>query len=494
MGLIDQIRRCRNRGVPLVSVSTTDDHATANAIAEQLEQDSAILVWNAAAGWTARNDPGAAALARMADGADPYDPPPVACLRAASKAPDRVALIVIGAHHWQGQQLPEAWVKAIRDPFEATGRTLILVGPSFASWGPDVGPHVEPLDDDPPTDSDRETAIRSLVSDAGVPDPGDTTIRLAVAGTRGLPRFGVRQAAALAIGPAGLDLERLRARWKKQINSTPGLSVDDTRRSLDDLGGLASIKAFATRLAGGRQKFGAVVLIDEGGKQLAGGAGDTSGVSQSIEAALCTELQDTKADGMIAYGASGSGKSASGVAIGAALAVPVIRLDLGSVKGSLVGQSEGQIRRALSTIRALAGRAFWVLTSNEMVTIKPEIRRRFRAGIWFYDVPFAEERETIRHLYATRYGVTDDPAQWPDLEGWTGAEIETCAERSADWSCSPREAAGWIVPVSQSSAEVLAAMRATAAGRYLSASYPGPYRGPQQQTTAAAGRRFGAGV
>ncbi len=495
---IEKIGRCRARGVPLVSVDTVDGHATADAIVNLLgETQDPILVWSLAAGWSPRNDAGAAALAQMADGADPYDPPPVSCLRAASKAPQGSALIAIGAHHWQGNTAAESWVLAVRDPFEGTGRTLVMLGPSFTSWGADVAPHVEPLDDGPPADAERETTIRALAADAGAP-VDDRTLGLAVAGTRGLPRFGVRQAAALALEPTGLDLEQLRARWRKQIESTTGLSVDDTVRRIDDLGGLQGIKGLAAKLAASDNPPRAIVLLDEGGKMLAGGGaasggqGDTSGVSQSIEAALLTEMESTRADGLIAFGIPGSGKSASAQALAAVFGVPIIRFDLGAVKGSLVGQSESNMRRALSTIRALAGRAFWVLTCNEMVTIKTEIRRRFRAGIYFYDLPNSEERETIRRLYCARYKVTDDPAQWPDLEGWTGAEIETCAERAADWHCSPRDAAAYVVPVSQSSAGTIAAMRAAAAGAYLSASYPGPYRGPQQSTTApTTGRRFG---
>lgn len=499
MTCLDQLKRCRNRGVPLVSISTIDDHATADTIVDALAGDDPILVWNLAAGWTPRNDSAGPALARMADGADPYDPPAAAALRAASKAPQGSALVAIGAHHWQGDRVAEAWIKAIRDPFEASGRTLIVLGPSFTAWGPDVGPHVEPLDDEPPSDAARETAIRAVLHDAETPDPDDTTIRLAVAGTRGLPAFGVRQACALAVDRSGLDLQRLRARWRKAINSTPGLSVDDTVRKIDELGGLQGIKGLAARLAGSDNPPRAVVLMDEGGKMLAGGGaatggvGDTSGVSQGIEAALLTEMQDTRADGMIAFGVPGAGKSASAQALAAVLGVPIVRFDLGAVKGSLVGQSEANIRRALSTIRALAGRAFWILTCNELTTIKAEIRRRFRAGVWFYDLPSAEERETIRQLYAKRFELPADPSQWPDLEGWTGAEIETCAERAADWQCSPRESGAYVVPVSQMAADTVAAMRAAAAGRFLSASYPGVYRGPQQpaQTAAPAGRRFG---
>ena len=499
MGMLEQLKRCRARGVPLVSVSTIDDHATADTIVDALAGDDPILVWSLAAGWTPRNEAAGPALARMMDGADPYDPPAAAALRAAGKAPPGSALVALGAHHWQGDRVAEAWIRDLRNPFEATGRTLILTGPAFAAWGPDVGPHVEPLDDDPPDDAARETAIRAVLHDAETPEPDDTTIRLAVAGTRGLPAFGVRQATALAVDRSGLDLQRLRARWRKAINSTPGLSVDDTVRRIEELGGLSGIKGLAARLAAGRNPPRVVVLMDEGGKMLAGGgaatggAGDMSGVSQSIEAALLTEMSDTRADGMIAFGVPGAGKSASAQAMAAALGVPVVRLDLGAIKGGIVGLSEGNIRRALGMIRAMAGRAFWILTANELVTIKAEIRRRFRAGIWFYDLPSSEERESIRRFYCDRYKVANDPAQWPDLEGWTGAEIETCAERAADWQCSPRESGAYVVPVAQMAADTVAAMRTAAAGRFLSASYPGVYRGPQQpaQTAAPAGRRFG---
>jgi hypothetical protein len=495
---IEQLKRCRNRGVPLVSITTIDDHATADTIVDALAGDDPILTWSLAAGWAPRNEAAGPALARMTEGSDPYDPPAAAALRAASKAPPGSALVALGAHHWQADKVAEAWIRDLRNPFEATGRTLILTGPSFAAWGPDVGPHVEPLDDEPPDDAARETAIRAVLKDAETPEPDDATIRLAVAGTRGLPAFSVRQACALAVDRSGLDLQRLRARWRKAIDSTPGLSVDDTVRKIDELGGLQGIKGLAARLAGSDNPPRAVVLLDEGGKMLAGGGGaggpgDTSGVSQSIEAALLTEMETTRADGLIAFGVPGSGKSASAQALAAVFGVPIVRLDLGAIKGSLVGQSESNIRRALGTIRALAGRAFWVMTCNEMITIKTELRRRFRAGIYFYDLPSSEERETIRHLYATRYGVPDDPAQWPDLEGWTGAEIQTCAERAHEWHCSPREAGAYVVPISQSSADTIAAMRTAAAGRFHAASYPGTYRGHQQptQTAAPAVRRFG---
>jgi hypothetical protein len=498
--MLDKLKRCRSRAVPLVAVTTADEMSTADTIGDALkgavpDDSRACAVWSLAVGWRPVNDAASAALVHMTEGADPYDPPSVAALRASSRAPRDACLVFIGGHRFCGQAACEEWLKALRDPCKSNGRTIVMLGPSF-NFGPDLAPHVEQLADDLPDDVAREAILRRNLADAEAPEPAADVLRLAVAGTRGLPAFGVDQAAALAMERTGIDLPTLRDRWRTQINATQGLTVDDTVRRLDDLGGLESIKGFAARLAGSLRPPSAVVLMDEGGKMLAGGGaaggpGDTSGVSQGIEAALLTEMQDTGADGMIAFGVPGAGKSASAQAIASTLGVPVIRLDLGALKGSLVGESERNTRAALRTIRALAGRAFWILTCNELGTIKTEIRRRFRSGVWFYDLPSAEERETIRRIYAARYEVPS-AAEWPELEGWTGAEIETAAEKARDWRCSPREASAFIVPVSQSSADTIAAMRAAAAGRYLSASYAGPYRGPQTTTTtAAAGRRYG---
>jgi len=496
--MIDKFKRCRACGVPIVAIATADEYATAAAVASAAN-GSPCVAWDAARGARPANDAGAGAM--PVDAPDPFGGPPdpgAYLAGPAGQLPDGTILIMLGAGRFVGGPRPAAAILALRDSYKSTGRTIVLLGPSV-SLPPELSPHVEALTVDLPTDAERSAILMQLHADAGAPEPSADILARAVAGTRGLPGFAVEQAGALAMRPNGLDLPTLRARWKHAIDSTAGLTVDDTPSTLDDLAGLENVKTFARSLARSKRPPTAIVLLDEFGKSMAGGggaggAGDNTGVAQDQEATILTEMQDTRADGLIAFGVPGSGKSAFARALAAALGAVLIRMDLGAMKSSHLGDSEHAIRGAMGTIRSLAGgRAFYVATANELSTIKAEIRRRFRSGVWFFDTPTADERAAIVALYSAKHHVSAELADWPDLTGWTGAEIETCAERADAWGIGPKEASAYVVPVARMAAETVDTMRRAAAGRYLSASYPGPYRyaGPESTSSSApTGRRF----
>jgi AAA+ superfamily predicted ATPase len=81
---------------------------------------------------------------------------------------------------------------------------------------------------------------------------------------------------------------------------------------------------------------------------------------------------------------------------GRTFGAPTFALDLGATKGSLVGQSEERIRGAMKVIRAVSGDgAFFVATCNKLDALPPELRRRFRYGLWFFDLPTVDERAPI---------------------------------------------------------------------------------------------------
>lgn len=64
--------------------------------------------------------------------------------------------------------------------------------------------------------------------------------------------------------------------------------------------------------------------------------------------------------GVLVAGIPGCGKSALAKAIPAAWGLPLLRLDLGSLKGSLMGQSEGNLRAALKLAAAVAPCVLWI--------------------------------------------------------------------------------------------------------------------------------------
>jgi SpoVK/Ycf46/Vps4 family AAA+-type ATPase len=243
------------------------------------------------------------------------------------------------------------------------------------------------------------------------------------------------------------------------------------------------------RILAGNDPPRGVVFIDEIEKMLAGSTGavaDSSGVSQGILQALLTHMQDCGATGSIFIGPPGAGKSMIAKCVGNEGGIPTIALDAGAMKGSLVGQTEQAIREALRVITSVTGgQALWVATCNSIGTLPPELRRRFSFGTFFFDLPDAEEREAIWVHYRLRFDNSCHDAE-PPCEGWTGAEIRTCCMLAYRLKITLTEAANYIVPVCKSARQQIEELRRQAEGRFISASYPGPYRTPEVDTTRRA--------
>jgi len=126
----------------------------------------------------------------------------------------------------------------------------------------------------------------------------------------------------------------------------------------------------------------------------------------------------------------------------------------------------------------------FIATSNSIASLPPELRRRFTLGTFFFDLPTAEERETIWRIYLKKYDVSGD---LPDDEGWTGAEIKECCRKAHRLGVTLAEASRFIVPVSRSAGEQIKALRQMASGKFISASTPGLYR--YEEEIAAQRRR-----
>jgi hypothetical protein len=119
------------------------------------------------------------------------------------------------------------------------------------------------------------------------------------------------------------------------------------------------------------------------------------------------------------------------------------------------------------------GRMLFIATCNSIASLPPELRRRFTLGTFFFDLPTAEERETIWGIYLKKYGVS---GELPNDEGWTGAEIKECCRKAHRLGITLAQAARYIVPVSRSAAEPIKALRQMASGKFISASTPGVYQ------------------
>jgi SpoVK/Ycf46/Vps4 family AAA+-type ATPase len=252
--------------------------------------------------------------------------------------------------------------------------------------------------------------------------------------------------------------------------------------TLSDIGGLGAIKEFLTRICNGNDAPATILFMDEIEKAYAGTGTDTSGVKTELTGRMLSWTQDKEIDGMIWIGVPGGGKSQLVKNTGNEFNKQVISFDLAGMQGSLVGQSGANLRSAQATVDAISGgKILMIATCNSINSLPPELRRRFNLGIFFFDVPSAEERKGIWTIYREKYHI-DSKDVTPDDHGWTGAEIKECCKKAYRLKISLTDAAKYIVPVTQSSAELIDNLRRSSNGKYLSATIPGVYKYTEQET------------
>ncbi len=248
-------------------------------------------------------------------------------------------------------------------------------------------------------------------------------------------------------------------------------------------------------------------------------------------AMLRRDRSNVNARGVMLLSPPGCGKSAFCKCLGNEMGRPVLTLDIGSLMGSLVGQSEERTRQALAIVDAMApcvlmidevekafagssgggandsgvssrmfatfltwlndhsSDVFVVCTANDVQRLPPEFSRAERFdGVFFVDLPGRSEKDAIWSMYAEQYGLEDDGPR-PDDEQWTGAEIKSCCRLAALLDLPLRQAAENIVPIAVTSAESVQRLRQWADGRCLSSDRPGIYRSVSASSGATARKR-----
>jgi ATP-dependent 26S proteasome regulatory subunit len=175
--------------------------------------------------------------------------------------------------------------------------------------------------------------------------------------------------------------------------------------------------------------------------------------------------------GILLLGVQGCGKSLTAKAVAAHWNLPLLKLDVGRIFGSLVGQSEENIRKAIKVAESVAPCILWadelekgfagvgggavsdsgttarvfatfltwmsektspvflIATANDVSALPPEMLRKGRFDeIFFVDLPDREERVEIFRIHLKKR--RRDPAKFKlgaladATDGYSGAEIE----------------------------------------------------------------------
>lgn len=479
--LIKTIKAGRRVSVPVFAVDTPDQAAVQRMLCSEINGDTPKVAWDLVRGLYPRNEAGQAALAKISSEAlARTEGDPVEALKAALELPPKSMLFFHSANRFLEDGAVAQAVLNLRDEYKADRRSLILLGPSIRLPAELIGSVVE-VDDPLPTDDRLAEIVRAQVE--AVPEeqlefePTDDLIHQAAQMLKGTMAFGAEQSAAMSLRKSGFDLGMLNTTAKKLIEQTKGLSFETGTETFDDVGGLDFAKQFGKRLADGPERPTVIVRVEELEKAMSGATGgDLSGTSSDALQVLLSAMEDNEWSGLLAYGSAGAGKSLYAKSLANTIGAKGLRFDPNATKGNLVGESEANIRAAMKTLLTIGGaRVFFVASVNRLESLPPELQRRFRCGVWFFDLPSEQERSKIWEINRAKYNI-DPKYKAPDEADLTGADIRNICETAHRLSCTLKEAMAYVVPLKTQSPGTIKDARDRAEARFIDANRGGVYK------------------
>lgn len=268
---------------------------------------------------------------------------------------------------------------------------------------------------------------------------------------KGMTAFEIDRMLDMAMSSNGSlsaeDTEMILRQKKQMVRKSGLLELIDTPESLDDIGGLDYLKKYL---------------------------GQKANVIQHLSDAIKFGVAIPK--GIFIVGMPGCGKSLCAKASASLFNVPLLKLDMGSMMGKYVGESEKNLRKAIRIAEAAAPCVLWIdeiekafsgvggensevltrmfgyflswlqdkkssvyvmATANNADRLPPELKRKGRFDeIFCVNLPNADERKAIFEVHLKGKGGKDiDYSKLVNVtNGFNGADIESVVNESVE-SC-----------------------------------------------------------
>jgi len=396
---------------------------------------------------------------------------PVSALGFLKSQPTKSILFLLNFHRFIKATEIIQEISNLIEPYKASGKCLVVVSP-LSEIPTELEKLFSLLRFELPDRETLLTVLRYMSESSGKPMPNDAGVERIIESGKGLTSWEFENALALSIiVKKGFDYEIILEQKKQLVKKNSSLVLEDSDETLENLGGMETLKAFCLKVANSPLSKGVLLL-----------------------------------------GVPGTGKSHFSKGLGKTLGIPTAAMDFGRMFGSLVGESEERIRGALAVVdsfspcvlrideieKGLSGiqssgqtdggtgsrvfstflnwlndhrsRVFVVATCNDIQKMPPEFLRAERwDAIFFVDLPTEKERDTIFNLYRKAYEVKGTT---PDMAGWSGAEIKSLCRIAAMMGTKIEDARQYIMPLSQSMAEKIEELRDWARTRTIPASTP----------------------
>ena len=412
---------------------------------------------------------------------------PLAAIRSlnAMASPDSSALLVmVNVHRFmQSAEIVQALAQQLSTG--KTNRTFVVALSPLVSVPVELEKLFVVLQHDLPAREQLHQIARGIATEDGdIPEGSELDMLLDAAA--GLTRYEAESAFSLSLVRHGRIVPD--AVWDLKCQTLKKSGLMQLYRGTEDfgsLGGVASLKAFTKRAL--------------------------------LQPSRSNPLKRPR--GVLLLSPPGCGKSQFCKCLGRETGRPVLILDVGTLMGSLVGQTEERTRQALQIADAMApcvimidevekafagvgnsgqtdsgvssrmfgsflswlndheSDVFVVCTANDVAKLPPEFARaeRFDA-IFFLDFPGREQKQAIWNLYLDLFEIDREQKLPPD-DNWSGAEVRACCRLAALLDVPLVQAAQNVVPVAVTAAESVDRLRAWASGRCLDADRGGIYQG-----------------
>lgn len=500
----DQLIAYMRAGYPCLFLVTNEEQRASAEIAaacafeskeQKIKSRPDVFHWSCTAGIVSVGED-----ARIFDGT--AEPEEMLKLFQSEQFSPRSVLVAHDFHLFLGDNAYPQLVRRLRETLaiaKSCGKCIIITG-AVHKLPPELQKEVTVLEFKLPDAEQLRDVLRALLTTAKKPLPEADAEKDILRAAGGLTTTEAENAFSLSLVKHGEVVPREVAKEKAATVKKNGLlKIFETDTDLSAIGGLDMLKEWLRRRR-----------------------------NVSTDAARAYGLAFPK--GVFLFGPPGTGKSLSAKATAATLGgLPLLQCDIGAIFGSLVGQSEANIRTMIQTAEAVAPCVLWideldkalqgmgssgstdggtgarvlgsilqwmtekksevfvVATANHPERLPAEILRKGRWDeLFFVDLPNKEERRAIWEIQIRK---NDRLPENFDLgllitasDGFTGAEIEAVIK---DAMCSAFSEDGRELttddilsaiqstqPVSKMMAEEIKAMRQWAAGRARLSSKP----------------------
>lgn len=310
----------------------------------------------------------------------------------------------------------------------------------------EIESYITILELDPVNEEEIRNIILNFIDEQGITKPTDKFLNELINSFKGLSDTEIQNILALAITGNGElykgDLELIFEQKQQVIKKSGILEMIQVKESIDDIGGLENLKEWMGRKAK---------------------------IFKNISAAQQFGVDNPK--GVLIAGMPGCGKSLNAKVAAKLFEVPLLRMDMGRLLGKYVGESEANMRKALTLADSIAPCVLWidemekafagisgngsaaevttrlfgtfltwlqekkslafvVATANDITKMPPELLRKGRFDEIFYvDLPNIEERKKIFEIHIGKRRRSDlkninIEILAKNTNGYSGADIE----------------------------------------------------------------------